>query len=92
MQVPCGTIVRGEEDEEHGTALAELLTHGQRALLAQGGRGGRGNASFKTGKNTCAHLSISKCSSCVSSCMGILSSYVRDQQRRAAKVAAATPP
>ena len=52
LQVPCGTIVRGEEDEEHGTALAELLLHGQRALLAQGGRGGRGNASFKTAKNT----------------------------------------
>ena len=52
IPVPIGTIVRQEGDEEAGTSLAELLHAGQRALLAQGGRGGRGNASFKTGRNT----------------------------------------
>ena len=51
-QVPIGTIFRADGDAEEGTALAELLVPGQRALLAQGGRGGRGNASFKTARNT----------------------------------------
>ena len=40
IPVPLGTIVRQDGDEESGTALAELLQAGQRALLAQGGRGG----------------------------------------------------
>lgn len=34
-----------------GDLLMELLHPGQRALLLPGGRGGRGNASFKTGTN-----------------------------------------
>ncbi|KAL3648863.1 hypothetical protein CASFOL_005266 [Castilleja foliolosa] len=47
IKVPPGTIVR----ETGGEALFELLHPGQRALLLPGGRGGRGNASFKTGVN-----------------------------------------
>lgn len=38
-----------QEDE---APLAELLQHGQTALLQVGGRGGRGNTSFKTRLNT----------------------------------------
>ncbi|KAL0414698.1 UNVERIFIED_CONTAM: GTP-binding protein OBGC, chloroplastic [Sesamum radiatum] len=47
VKVPPGTIVR----ESGGDVLFELLHPGQRALLLPGGRGGRGNASFKTGMN-----------------------------------------
>ena len=50
-QVPVGSIVRRKEAEEGEPALAELLQPGQRALLIPGGRGGRGNASFKSGRN-----------------------------------------
>jgi GTP-binding protein len=38
-------------DEEAGEVLAELLRPGDRALLLAGGRGGRGNTSFKSGIN-----------------------------------------
>ena len=44
LQVPPGTIVKDEE----GKTLADLTTPGQRFVVARGGRGGRGNASFKT--------------------------------------------
>ncbi|XP_042050511.1 GTP-binding protein OBGC, chloroplastic-like [Salvia splendens] len=47
VKVPPGTVVR----ESGGDVLFELLHPGQRALLMPGGRGGRGNASFKTGMN-----------------------------------------
>lgn len=47
VKVPPGTVVR----ESGGNVLFELLHLGQRALLLPGGRGGRGNASFKTGMN-----------------------------------------
>ncbi|KAH6756201.1 GTP1/OBG family protein [Perilla frutescens var. hirtella] len=47
IKVPPGTVVR----ESGGDVLLELLHPGQRALLLPGGRGGRGNASFKTGTN-----------------------------------------
>ncbi|XP_057771995.1 GTP-binding protein OBGC, chloroplastic [Salvia miltiorrhiza] len=47
VKVPPGTVVR----ESGGDVLFELLHPGQRALLLPGGRGGRGNASFKTGTN-----------------------------------------
>ena len=46
-----GSIVRRKEADEGEPALAELLQPGQRALLIPGGRGGRGNASFKSGRN-----------------------------------------
>ncbi|KAL6517137.1 hypothetical protein OROHE_017843 [Orobanche hederae] len=48
VKVPPGTVVR----ETGGNVLFELFSVGQRALLLPGGRGGRGNASFKTGMNT----------------------------------------
>ncbi|XP_073308124.1 GTP-binding protein OBGC, chloroplastic-like [Primulina huaijiensis] len=47
IKVPPGIVVR----ETNGRVLFELLHPGQRALLLPGGRGGRGNASFKTGMN-----------------------------------------
>ena len=50
-QVPPGTIIRRRDAPEREKPLAELVTAGARVLLAAGGRGGRGNASFKTGRN-----------------------------------------
>ncbi|KAL8515591.1 hypothetical protein ACS0TY_014329 [Phlomoides rotata] len=47
IKVPPGTVVR----EAGGDVLLELLQPGQRALLMPGGRGGRGNAAFKSGTN-----------------------------------------
>lgn len=52
VKVPPGTVVRGVgKDGVVGDVLLELLYVGDRALLLPGGRGGRGNASFKSGAN-----------------------------------------
>ncbi|XP_056168657.1 GTP-binding protein OBGC, chloroplastic [Syzygium oleosum] len=48
VKVAPGTVVREAGKEE---VLLELLNPGQKALLLPGGRGGRGNASFKSGMN-----------------------------------------
>ncbi|TKW36354.2 hypothetical protein SEVIR_2G437601v4 [Setaria viridis] len=48
IKVPPGTVVRSSDD---GVELLELMKPGQRALLLPGGRGGRGNAAFKSGTN-----------------------------------------
>lgn len=45
IKVPPGTIVR---DAETAEIIADLKKPRQRALLAQGGKGGRGNAKFAT--------------------------------------------
>jgi GTP-binding protein len=46
--VPVGTILR---DAESGDVIADLARDGDRALLAQGGRGGLGNLHFKSSVN-----------------------------------------
>ncbi|MDD3927067.1 MAG: GTPase ObgE [bacterium] len=43
--VPVGTAIR---DADSGEMIADLITHGQEAVLARGGSGGRGNARFTT--------------------------------------------
>ncbi len=45
LEVPCGTLVR---DAKTHKILFDITEHGQTELLCEGGRGGRGNASFKT--------------------------------------------
>ncbi len=48
IPVPVGTIVF---DDATGEALVDLVEDGQRFVVARGGRGGRGNAFFKTATN-----------------------------------------
>jgi GTP-binding protein len=43
LQVPVGTLVTDIETNE---VVADLVRHEQRAVIARGGRGGRGNACF----------------------------------------------
>jgi len=47
-RVPAGTTVR---DVETGEVIADLREVGQRAIIAHGGRGGRGNATYKSSTN-----------------------------------------
>lgn len=47
LDVPLGTVVRLQE----GGNLGEVLHAGQELVVARGGMGGRGNASFKTATN-----------------------------------------
>lgn len=43
LKVPVGTVVRDADTQQ---ILADLTTHGQRLVVAKGGRGGRGNTHF----------------------------------------------
>jgi GTP-binding protein len=48
IRVPLGTVVRSADS---GAVLADLVGHEQRFIAAHGGRGGRGNARFKSATN-----------------------------------------
>jgi GTP-binding protein len=48
LAVPVGTVIA---DAETGAVVADLAVHGQRAVLAQGGKGGLGNLHFKSSTN-----------------------------------------
>jgi GTP-binding protein len=45
LKVPPGTLIR---DEETNLVIADLRKHGDRAIVAKGGFGGRGNTHFTT--------------------------------------------
>jgi GTP-binding protein len=45
IRVPVGTLIR---DGDTGQVIADLVGHGQRVVVARGGKGGRGNARFAT--------------------------------------------
>jgi GTP-binding protein len=52
LYVPCGTLIRKDNE-----IIADLKNDGDRILIALGGRGGRGNTSFKTRFNTAPRIS-----------------------------------
>lgn len=60
VKVPVGTIIRAAGGQEvggqEGEVLLEMTTSGQVELLLPGGRGGRGNTAFKTGRNKAPQL------------------------------------
>lgn len=54
VRVPPGTLVK---DAETGEILVDLVRKGEEAVLARGGRGGRGNMRFATPANPAPHIS-----------------------------------
>lgn len=54
VRVPPGTSVY---DDDSGDLLSDLITHGQQAIIAKGGRGGRGNTRFATPVNPAPEIS-----------------------------------
>ncbi len=54
VKVPPGTVVT---DNETGAVIADLVEHGQTAVIARGGRGGRGNTRFVSSTNPAPELS-----------------------------------
>ena len=47
FKVPLGTVVKTQD----GSYLGEITKHEEAMIVAHGGRGGRGNTSFKSNKN-----------------------------------------
>ncbi len=54
VKVPPGTVVMNAQTKE---VITDLIEHGQRAVIAKGGRGGRGNTRFATPANPAPELS-----------------------------------
>ena len=48
LKFPSGTLFKNPET---GTLIAELTEHGQQILILKGGKGGKGNATFKSSTN-----------------------------------------
>ena len=47
IKVPVGTVVK---DAETGTVIADMFSDSQKKLIAEGGRGGKGNVRFTTSR------------------------------------------
>ena len=50
VKVPVGTVIT---DQESGLILGDLIKNGDEAIVAAGGRGGRGNMALATRSNLC---------------------------------------
>lgn len=48
IRMPVGTLIK---DAAGGTILVDLIAHGQREIIARGGKGGRGNTHFVSPTN-----------------------------------------
>jgi len=48
LKVPVGTVIK---DAETGELIADLTKEGQKVVVAKGGKGGKGNAMFKSSTN-----------------------------------------
>lgn len=48
IEVPLGTVVKNTDT---GETLRELMEHGEQLVIAEGGKGGRGNNHFKSSTN-----------------------------------------
>ncbi len=53
VALPQGTLIRNAED---GSLLGDLTILGQRCCLARGGRGGKGNAAFRSSRHQAPRL------------------------------------
>jgi GTP-binding protein len=51
IKIPLGTLVF-----KNGELFADIKVAGERVLVVKGGKGGRGNASFKTGRQTAPRI------------------------------------
>ncbi len=47
IKVPAGTVVK---DSDTGTVIADMFSCGEKKLIAEGGRGGKGNVRFTTSR------------------------------------------
>ncbi len=47
IKVPCGTVIK---DADTGAVIADMFSDGMRAVVLRGGRGGKGNARFKSAR------------------------------------------
>lgn len=54
IKVPQGTVIT---DKDTGLIIADMKDKDDRVVVAQGGRGGRGNTAFKTQSNLCPTFS-----------------------------------
>ncbi len=53
IKVPVGTVVR---DYQTGSVLADLFENGEKKLICEGGRGGKGNVRFTTARRHAPHF------------------------------------
>lgn len=53
LKVPCGTLIK---DKETGAIIADLTEDGEQMTICEGGRGGRGNESFKSPTNRAPNI------------------------------------
>ncbi len=54
IRVPVGTVIKDDATDQ---VIADFLTHGQSVTVVQGGRGGRGNTRFASGRNKAPSIS-----------------------------------